>query len=269
MNHNKVKLLILENYYSIESLLPFIYEKALLIPQTPISTQNFTGFNYIKYTQYRSNDSALNSQILLNKNYLIIPQFFNGNDTHLLKTFFHSCHAETMSINSVQKAYGNNNLGIQRVSIYDFNYAWHLFIKILPSIPLFKIIDNDLYIAVQLNPLLRFIQYQEGNSLVPHVDSSVTLAPNIHTFSTFLLYLTDNVYGHTRFLSQDNIEDSIEPEEGKAIIFDHNIIHDSQLYIKKNLKEENKLVLTSEVAYHKLNQEDLDYLSSIKQIDIY
>lgn len=266
MDKKTAQQLILEHTFSLNKVLDFIYQQSLLLPPCPKHIELFAGFNTLNFSQYLKNHRIISENedqqcSIIEGNCIILPDFLNISQTDLLKNFFHSCHAESMSLNNVQKSYGNSNDGIKRVSVYDIDYSWFLFKKLLPFIPLFKIMEGDIYIAIQLNPLLRFIEYQDNNSLVPHVDSPVQISSDIVTFSTALFYLTNNFSGYTRFLlpNQSTVEFSVKPQAGKTILFDHNIVHDSENFIAQK-NEENKLVITTEVAYYKLKNSDLIFL---------
>lgn len=95
-------------------------------------------------------------------------------------------------------------------------------------------------IAIGLNELFRFYRYQPGQQFRGHFDQSYIRNESEASYVTFMLYLNDDFEGgETTFQ-----EIWIEPKQGTALIFMHNLYH-SGGEVTKGIK----YVLRTDVMY--------------------
>lgn len=172
-----------------------------------------------------------------------------------------------------------DNVGSHRLSIYSEEIAkilWERIIKLGLNLDInVDIINNpDLghhknWKAVGVNPLLRFIKYKKGNQLVKHYDSPYIFDNTTRTLKSMVIYLTTNEQGKTRFFvdEQDNIpfnernyEDSktvgdkkdvlksFKTKENKCLLFNHNLLHDSEPITI----DEEKIIIRTDIIYEKI-----------------
>ena len=116
------------------------------------------------------------------------------------------------------------------------------------SLPLPIIANNsDIWSAVGINPLFRYIRYQKGNSLIVHYDDTYEYNNNKKTLLTMVIYLDDNS-ALTRFISDPQIHKpdqykdfsdwnclandnevlcSVQAKAGDVLLFDHRLLHDA------------------------------------------
>lgn len=256
------------NFIELQS---FLMEATQSIVGCPKDISKFAGFNYYEQkdinTDYKCCPqlSYVPQHIILpHCSFKVINELLCSQEVHAFKKIYSQLIKQVMARNAVQLKFKSDINGIKRASIYDYQLAFYLFSKIFPYLETTKIIDGELYIACQLNPLLRFIEYQHNNSLVPHYDTAVRINDNIVSASTVIFYFTNNTLGKTRIINEsvknphnihnDEILYQISPAPGKCIIFDHNIFHDSSQFHKTEPQEDNKLILTTEILYYKLSE---------------
>ncbi|KAN0032502.1 hypothetical protein ACTFIV_006401 [Dictyostelium citrinum] len=93
------------------------------------------------------------------------------------------------------------------------------------------------WVIDSVSPKFRFIRYNEGESFPNHTDGEVK-TENKMSFFSVLIFTNDCGVdfkgGEFRFFKKDNnlqlVEiTSVEPKPGMALIFDHTIIHDSNI----------------------------------------
>jgi NAD+ synthetase len=157
---------------------------------------------------------------------------------------------------------GINQIGSYRASCYSKEFADHLWLRLLPYLSVVRVMDTNtatdwdgcpVWRAVGVSSLMRFIRYPEGGALVPHYDAPYIYNDERRTLMSVIVYLTNSkgaVGGVTRFiadperqrpLAERNYNDwnrfakekevlcSISPNSGTALIFDHRILHDSEV----------------------------------------
>jgi hypothetical protein len=129
----------------------------------------------------------------------------------------------------------------------------------------------------KVNPLLRIIEYKKygkkyGGRLIPHYDYPYDKNNKERSLKTIVIYLTTNKSGATRFL-KDNIKKArkeksiykkdykdkdyipkknkiikeVFPEKGKAIVFDHRMLHDAGEITYK----EKKIIIFMDIIYER------------------
>ncbi|MCO6459008.1 MAG: 2OG-Fe(II) oxygenase [Pirellulaceae bacterium] len=99
--------------------------------------------------------------------------------------------------------------------------------------------------AAGFNPHFRYYRYTGSEAFAPHQDGSVRIGQRTSKL-TFLVYLaTIAKGGETRFYDEDlNIAHVVQPTVGKAIVFEHEIIHEGVA-----VDEGTKYVLRTDVMY--------------------
>ncbi len=153
-----------------------------------------------------------------------------------------------------------DKIGSYRLSVYDEKFAEIIWNRIKTSVDHYIIHDQSLstdsvecpvWKAVGINPLFRFIKYQDpSNKLVPHYDAPYDYLNGRKTLQSCIIYLTDCHRGATRFLADSqaripilmrDLSDKkdkldidkrdvlleIDCEAGRALIFNHRILHDT------------------------------------------
>jgi hypothetical protein len=96
-----------------------------------------------------------------------------------------------------------------------------------------------------LNPRFRYYRYTGAEAFAPHYDGSIRVGDRVSKL-TFMVYLTDvSAGGETRFYGDGmQIRFAIRPERGKALIFDHLILHEGA-----TVQAGTKYVLRTDVMY--------------------
>jgi NAD+ synthetase len=152
--------------------------------------------------------------------------------------------------------------GSTRASAYSPLWADLLWQRLAPVMPQIRVFDelsstdhggHPVWRAVGVNPVLRFICYREGGQLVPHYDAGFDFQDGRRfTLMSLVVYLNslpEGAGGQTRFLrdaqrglpvAERNHEDwsqpageseiltGVQPRAGRALIFDHRLLHDAQ-----------------------------------------
>jgi len=164
-------------------------------------------------------------------------------------------------------------IGSYRSSIYNQKLADIIFERIKAAYPSERsFINNNIdydnsndWVLSGVNPLFRFINYEDNGMLVPHYDAPYIKDKNERTLVTLIIYLTTNLEdGATRFIkdkqsnitsSEKNFEDwkrlpfteeimvKVNPSIGNALLFDHRILHDSEKTIK------NKMIIRTDLFF--------------------
>lgn len=175
---------------------------------------------------------------------------------------------------------GKDIIGSYRASAYNEVLADIIWQRLIPAIPLIRIMyDNTptdwdecrVWRAMGINPLMRFISYVNGGLLVPHYDAPYVYHNRKRTLMSLVIYLTDhqeNVGGSTRFIidpqmslpladrqyqdwtvaaCEHQVLASIAPKVGSGILFDHRMLHDSEMLNH----HEKKMILRTDLIFEK------------------
>ncbi len=78
--------------------------------------------------------------------------------------------------------------------------------------------------AVGANERLRCYKYEPGQWFKPHYDGAFVRSPIERSLYTFMVYLNDDFEGGTTDLLGLGL--SIEPKVGRALLFQHHILHE-------------------------------------------
>lgn len=123
---------------------------------------------------------------------------------------------------------------------------------------------------IGVNPLMRFIRYDEGGQLVGHYDAAYVKDDNQRSLMSLILYITNNSNGGaTRFLrdpqagkrmdemdfsdwdrsgNNDEVIYTNHPEAGSALLFNHRMLHDGQ---PLGPRSPGKLIIRTDLMFEK------------------
>ena len=185
-----------------------------------------------------------------------------------------------VGLNGMRKDYKEGDkIGSYRASLFSEPLAHCLFERIASAFPLLRIMDPftpadfdgaPVWRACGINPLMRFIKYEVGGSLVPHYDAPFDYYDGKRTIMSMVLYLTQSKPedgGATRFILEPQV--NIPPEErnyedwkreagpeeivaiaspgaGDALFLDHRVLHDGQL-----LNAGRKIIMRTDVIFER------------------
>lgn len=176
---------------------------------------------------------------------------------------------------------GESTYGSNRVSWYSVEFADLLWKTIRKTIDTLVVDDHtsncsavatdSIYRAVGINPLMRFIGYDDGGLLVPHYDYSY-IDENYKSLYSLVIYLTTNKSGKTRFHKENDVEikalndwpleralkfneecvfdDFIleyAPVKFSAAIFPHYMLHDSMPIVN-----EEKIIIRTDIMFEQV-----------------
>lgn len=163
-----------------------------------------------------------------------------------------------------------------RASFYSVEFAevlWnrirsHIDLLFHATVPVTDWKEGEIYRAIGINPLFRFIGYSDQGTLVPHYDYAYDDGEN-KTLFTLILYLTNNKTGGTRFIPdyqedswEKNLDDwtieqakvvkssdcfVVKPTAGNALIFPHHLLHDAEM-----VYDEEKLIIRTDIVCQKI-----------------
>jgi hypothetical protein len=132
--------------------------------------------------------------------------------------------------------------------------------------------DNHLkWKPIGINPLMRFIRYDEGGQLVGHYDAAYVKDDNHRTLMSLVIYLTNNSNGGaTRFLkdpqlgkrmdemdfsdwnragNDDEVIYTNHPKAGSALLFNHRLLHDGQ---PLGPRSPGKLIIRTDIMFERV-----------------
>ena len=124
--------------------------------------------------------------------------------------------------------------------------------------------------AVGVNPLLRFIRYRAGGALIPHYDAPFVYHEGKRTLVSLILYLDtgEGKGGATRvirdpqarlpvserdledwprFATEEEVRIALRPVPGACLLFDHRILHDSEVYLGAT----QKIILRTDLIFER------------------
>jgi NAD+ synthetase len=166
--------------------------------------------------------------------------------------------------NGIRRDYrpGECKIGSYRASTYSTELADLWWRRLRPFLPITRVFDqyartdwgeHSVWKPVGINPALRFIRYETGGELVVHYDAGYDPKDGEHhSLMSLVIYLTDcdpRFGGATRFIRDeqlyvpyrerdfsdwtrealdDEVLAAVNPIRGRALLFDHRLLHDSQ-----------------------------------------
>jgi hypothetical protein len=130
---------------------------------------------------------------------------------------------------------------------------------------------NVAWVPCGVSPMLRYMKYQKGGQHYAHYDASfIYPGGEYRTLKSFVLYLTTNKSGATRFIADGQgdmpvwrrnhadwtrptcpteIRDMFLPIKGNLLLFDHRICHDVEPY---DGAEGDRIIIRGDIIYKKL-----------------
>ena len=201
----------------------------------------------------------------------------------LIKLFRESNIFEPVSVNGLKTE--NLGKGSHRATGYSIALSKQLSPIIIPHLN--ELICNE-YTAtdfwqdsnclnwkpIDISPMLRFMQYDTESEHYAHYDAGFIYPNSKHrTLKSFVLYLTTNKIGATRFIEdgQDNIKVwdrnhsdwnrrvkyneiifASYPVKGKILIFNHRLCHDVEQYFPTT-ENECRIIIRGDVIYEAID----------------
>lgn len=172
-------------------------------------------------------------------------------------------------------------IGSYRASNYTQEYADVLWERIKGSIPRYRSFgprdntdydEHELWEAVGVSPLLRFIRYVDGGWLVVHYDAPYVQDEETRTLQSLVIYLNHDERlkgGATRYLHdpqgeipvrerelfdqirparEEEVRERFLPADNTGVIFDHRLLHDAE----RVSGEGNKTIIRTDILYRKV-----------------
>ncbi|MBT9582869.1 NAD(+) synthase [bacterium] len=171
--------------------------------------------------------------------------------------------------------------GSTRATAHSPVWAAELWRRLAAVIPQLRVLDelsstdhggHPIWRAVGVNPVLRFICYRQGGQLVPHYDAGFDFQDGrrftLMSMVVYLNTLSEDAGGQTRFLrdtqrglpvNERNHEDwerpakdseiltGVRPVAGRALLFDHRLLHDGQPYAG----QDPRLLLRTDIIFER------------------
>lgn len=199
-------------------------------------------------------------------------KFFNDKEVEELSKIYNDSDKAQANV------YGYLNddhleLGSKRVSLYDVNLSkliWdklqYHFSGVVHGSPELANVDG-MWKPVGVNPLFRYIGYDQGASLVPHYDYPFIDKEDCQSLYTLVIYLTDNqpYDGATRFIKDEFDPDHLEdwkyediqarhpqyylnnhPKKGSIALFPHYLLHDCESVAT------DKLIIRTDIMFKRI-----------------
>ena len=131
-----------------------------------------------------------------------------------------------------------------RVMHDDVELATQLYARLEPFMPQTWLVWH----VCGLNERLRYYRYDVGQKFEPHFDGCFRRSNVEESLFTFMIYLNDGFQGgETNFYRQSGrLHLSVTPEQGKALIFWHQQLHEGA-----PVREGRKYVLRTDVMYRR------------------
>lgn len=173
-------------------------------------------------------------------------------------------------------------IGNFRLSNYNEAFADVLWRRLKGHLPTLRECDahtptdhdnHALWRPIGVNPLMRFIRYEDGGQLVAHYDGTYAKTDTQRTLMSLVIYLTSNEHGATRFLrdpqagkrmdemdfsdwdragNDDEVLFANKPRAGSALLFDHRLLHDGEPYTKgSNAWDDEKIIIRTDIVFEK------------------
>jgi predicted 2-oxoglutarate/Fe(II)-dependent dioxygenase YbiX len=105
----------------------------------------------------------------------------------------------------------------------------------------------DRWEAVGLSERFKFYRYDPGQKFAAHMDGRVVREPDQVSRVTFMVYLNGGIEGGETVFVPLNLR--VAPEAGKALLFEHRILHEGATVISGQ-----KYVLRTDVMYRRIEE---------------
>lgn len=116
---------------------------------------------------------------------------------------------------------------------------------------------NGLWYPVRLNECIKVVKYAENGKIIPHQDGPWVPFEDQASVYTMIVYLNDDFFGgETCFHNSADVgrrqiaynKDKVKPVKGKALIFDHRLVHSSSTIAGHG---SCKYILRAEIIFQK------------------
>lgn len=229
-------------------------KKEIFIGYFDVSTSDELLFDKITQVNFIGND--------FKKDIHVIENFLSQDEFELLIKLQKENPTIPVGIDGIARHYVvGDKVHSYRSTFYSEAIAASLFKRIQHKLSLMISAyesSTDIFEAIGLNPAFRFIDYTQDGFLVPHYDFPYKKDDDTLTLMSLVIYLTSSLDGKTRFISEHRINDysdwdrkaktkeilfSVSPKAGSALLFPHNILHDSEEV------DSNKVILRTDVLF--------------------
>ena len=178
---------------------------------------------------------------------------------------------------------GATKIGSWRTTVYSPELAERVWERVRPVLPSSRTFDryamtdwcdHPTWRPVGVNPAFRFIWYDNGGELVAHYDAGFDPGDGkTHTLMSLVLYLNDcdaTFGGRTRFIRDtqrelpyaardfsdwtrearpEEVAAAITPVRGRALLFDHRLLHDSEPWSGTT----PKVIIRTDIIFEKVS----------------
>jgi NAD+ synthetase len=179
---------------------------------------------------------------------------------------------------------GVSKVGSWRSTVYSPELAERVWARVRPFLAPVREFDpcamtdwggHPVWRPIGVNPAFRFIWYDQGGELVVHYDAGFNPGDGVtHTLMSLVLYLNDcdsKYGGRTRFIrdSQRHLEYAardfsdwtrearpeevlcaVSPVKGRALLFDHRVLHDSEPWSGST----PKVIVRTDILFERVSQ---------------
>lgn len=250
------------------------------IINTKPNPEAVAGFWDIKTPDNFKLESGDSSVIFNTPEILSIDDLLSQNSCdNLIKLFRESNIFEHVSVNGLKTE--NLGKGSHRATGYSEELATQLSELIIPylsdlhcddftSTDFWQFSVSNDWKPIGISPMLRFMQYDNESEHFAHYDAGFIYPNTIHrTLKSFVLYLTTNEIGATRFIDDDQEDIAVWdrnhddwnrrvndneillesfPVKGKILIFNHRLCHDVEQYFPTT-ENECRIIIRGDVIY--------------------
>jgi NAD+ synthetase len=178
---------------------------------------------------------------------------------------------------------GVTKIGSWRSTVYSTELAQRVWERVQPFLPPSRVCDSyamtdwcdhPTWRPIGVNPAFRFIWYDKGGELVAHYDAGFDPGDGTtHTLMSLVLYLNDcdGTYGgRTRFIrdpqrdvpyvardfsdwrreaGSNEVVAAVAPVKGRALLFDHRMLHDSEPWSGTH----PKVIIRTDILFEKIH----------------
>ena len=226
--------------------------------------------NFIGYFELSPNNIIKNRKISVDKNIVdgkdvyVINNIITPEELNFLLDEVKKNNAVPVGIDGIAKNYKENTkIHSYRSTIFDEELADVIFARIFKLLKPLRnsYSNNDFFIPYAVNPAFRFIRYAEEGYLVPHYDYPYKEGDDNLSLMSLVIYLTTNEDGQTQFVeeyrendnsdwdraaNENEIRLSIKPEQASALLFQHNMLHQSET------SSQEKIIIRTDIMYKRV-----------------
>lgn len=240
----------------------------------PGGYEDLSKSNILSYSFDRLKFRDVYDEVAVIDNFLTLQQIFDIQN--FMKTF---PIPQNVSVSGMISNIDMNRIGSVRNTVYSKQLSLEFTNKIstlfknsvlttddkFPSDIWQNVSRNNVWEFEGISPMFRFMTYKSGGEHVPHYDASYiyNFDNSYRTLYSFVLYLTTNKTGSTRFIkdNQEYIQTKNRdhsdwerlaipqevlyeefPVNGKMLIFPHRMCHDVSKFLPENTNEIRQII---------------------------